>query len=512
MKKVSEDSDILENKKGSKDCLPGKIHFDDDDELDGGKTHTFRERRLTYTKNSLLETINVADLQNLETSSQEDDDGDGDGDHRGEEDKAEDADDRKIQAEVILSSPSIETTITASLSSTGTAASAAATLAGQLESRIQHASAPPIPTECSKRKAHFLYVHRNKDNNEQDADPENLPLSPSESESESKKHKQSNPSPNKREEGNLPFPQNIVGTYSCHGVEPVYDDDNLNTNTPSCIAKINQDRGGVAFPYANCNRTAVFAVYDGHGEGGEFVAQFALHEIPRRLEKHEEFLKGNIERAFKDVFISVDKDLNFESGINPLYSGCTACVALLKNNILHLSNAGDSRAVMAYRTTENNNTTYQALDLTVDQNPDSPGEQERIEGLGGFVSPPPEEGLSARVWLDCNYSQIGLAMSRSIGDHAVKKIGVIAEPEISIHELRDEDDFMIIATDGVWEFVSSQQAVDIVAKDLENGLGSSVACQHLIEAAAAMWHENEGDYRDDITALVVKVKELWKNE
>jgi serine/threonine protein phosphatase PrpC len=68
---------------------------------------------------------------------------------------------------------------------------------------------------------------------------------------------------------------------------------------------------------------------------------------------------------------------------------------------------------------------------------------------------------------------------------------------------------MIIATDGVWEFLSSQDAVDIVAKGLQNGDGSSMACQHLIEAAAAKWHEREGDYRDDITALVIQMKELW---
>lgn len=44
----------------------------------------------------------------------------------------------------------------------------------------------------------------------------------------------------------------------------------------------------------------------------------------------------------------------------------------------------------------------------------------RITKAGGFVSPPPEPGLSARVWLDAEFTQVGLAMARSIGDHAVK--------------------------------------------------------------------------------------------
>ena len=131
--------------------------------------------------------------------------------------------------------------------------------------------------------------------------------------------------------------------------------------------------------------------------------------------------------------------------------------------------------------------------------------------MGGFVSPPPEEGLSARVWLDSQFRQFGLAISRSIGDHAVKSVGVIACPVVTQYEITPDDDLIIIATDGVWEFLSSQQAVDLVAQELENGKGSSEACQCLIEAAAAMWHEHEGDYRDDITALVVRVKELWSN-
>jgi hypothetical protein len=82
------------------------------------------------------------------------------------------------------------------------------------------------------------------------------------------------------DERTLPFPRDIVGTFSCHGVEPIYEDDYVveedgkwvvdNTNTspvdpdePTTAAKINQDRGGVAFPYGNCPRTALFAVYDG---------------------------------------------------------------------------------------------------------------------------------------------------------------------------------------------------------------------------------------------------------
>ncbi len=97
-------------------------------------------------------------------------------------------------------------------------------------------------------------------------------------------------------------------------------------------------------------------------------------------------------------------------------------------------------------------------------------------------------------------------MARSIGDYAVKSVGVIAEPVVSFHDLHENDTFLILATDGVWEFISSAEAVNIVAKHLHKG--ATKACQILIETAAAKWHDEEGDYRDDITALVVRLQHL----
>ncbi|GAX13465.1 hypothetical protein FisN_36Lh019 [Fistulifera solaris] len=355
------------------------------------------------------------------------------------------------------------------------------------------------------------------------------------------------------EEHKLPFPLEIVGTYSCHGVEPIYGDDEEDEDEeeawpppqsgkpaafagthqrydssssdtedaeanesaarkrpeerPTMVAKINQDRGGVAYPYGNNRRIALFAVYDGHGQGGEFVSQFALHEVQRRLEKHPDF-GTNDGKALTDVFLAVDEALKDEPLIEPWYSGTTACVALLTKNILTLANAGDSRAVMARKTAEGSS--WDAVDLTIDQNPDLPEEMERITAQGGYVSPAPAPGLSARVWLDPHYTQIGLAMARSIGDHAVSEVGVIAEPVISTYEINAQDDFMILASDGVWEFITSADAVRIVGENLDRG--ATKACQALIEAAAAKWHEEEGEYRDDITAIVVKIKSLWEKD
>ena len=310
----------------------------------------------------------------------------------------------------------------------------------------------------------------------------------------------------------LPFALDVVGTWSCHGVEPVYEEWSENATTdeeevdpPALMAaKINQDRGGIICPYGNHPQTALFAVYDGHGFGGELVSQFCLHEIPRRLEQHAEFTT-NLPQALHETFVEVDRALQKETIIEHRYSGTTACVALLRTHQLTLAHVGDSRAVLARRMSP---TTLAALALTHDHNPDAPTEHARIVGAGGFVSLPPGPGLSARVWLDEAHTQIGLAMSRSLGDHAVSEVGVIAEPEVSNHKVTKDDEFLVLASDGVWEFLSSDDVVQLVAKHLDKG--ATAACQVLIETAAEKWHEEEGEYRDDITAIVVRLQELWK--
>lgn len=123
------------------------------------------------------------------------------------------------------------------------------------------------------------------------------------------------------------------------------------------------------------------------------MSQYSLHEIQRLLEKHPDFNR-NIENAFKETFLRVNSSLKDEQLIEPLYAGTTACVALLRDKELVLSNAGDSRAVLARKMDGSGADSWHVIDLTEDQNPDLPAERERIERMGGYVSPPPEPGMS----------------------------------------------------------------------------------------------------------------------
>lgn len=118
---------------------------------------------------------------------------------------------------------------------------------------------------------------------------------------------------------------------------------------------------------------------------------------------------------------------------------------LLHVNEALVANVGDSRVVKATRsidghTNSDGSKKLIAVDWSKDQNASDEKERQRVIQSGGYITMPHEKGLPARIWLDKNCSQIGLAMSRSIGDHALKDVGVISEPEVKAFEINENDE------------------------------------------------------------------------
>ncbi len=306
----------------------------------------------------------------------------------------------------------------------------------------------------------------------------------------------------------LPFAPEVVGTYSCHGVEP-------GIRAGETSAKINQDRGCVCYPFGPDTEggdvMALFCVFDGHGANGDKVSHYAMNNVQYKLEQHPDLMTDPA-KALKDTYLAVDDELHKDPSVDAELSGTTAVVCLCKWNpanarvaTLYVANAGDSRAIIA-------NQKGTSTDLSEDQKPDTPDEMRRIKKKGGHVSPPEEEwGGPARVWLDASMTLPGLAMARSIGDHLVKPIGVIAEPAVKTMEINlDTTKFLVMASDGVWEFIESQQVANLVNPFID--ASATEACTKLIETAAAKWRAEEGDYRDDITAVCVRFKDLFSSD
>jgi len=92
-------------------------------------------------------------------------------------------------------------------------------------------------------------------------------------------------------------------------------------------------------------------------------------------------------------------------------------------------------------------------------------------------------------------------MSRSLGDHHMGRELLINTPTMTERQTDAKDECLILASDGVWEFITSQRAIEIV--QAASGDGATAACKALINAAQKEWAANEEDYRDDITAIVV---------
>jgi serine/threonine protein phosphatase PrpC len=182
-----------------------------------------------------------------------------------------------------------------------------------------------------------------------------------------------------------------------------------------------------------------------------------------------------------------------DSLIDCYVSGTTLTAILAVGTRAWSINVGDSRCVGAVKT----GAMYKAVDLTRDQNPDRPDEQVRILEHGGRVF-----GWGVpRVWL-AEADMPGLAMSRSFGDLAAESVGVFSTPEVQEFQLDSEMAFVIVASDGVWEFISSDEAVEIVSQFHAMGNSSQEACNELIAESSRRWNEEE-DMVDDITAVVV---------
>lgn len=151
----------------------------------------------------------------------------------------------------------------------------------------------------------------------------------------------------------------------------------------------------------------------------------------------------------------------------------------------------------------------QAFDLSSDQTPFRMDEKARVEACGARVCSD-EERESQRpqnpdLWTvedppRCYLPEFdfpGTAFTRSLGDQVAKRIGVNPMPECLEYEVQPQDRFLILASDGVWEFMSSQEAVDVI-KDCRD---PKEAATELIMAAWDIWII-EDTRIDDITCVV----------
>jgi len=214
--------------------------------------------------------------------------------------------------------------------------------------------------------------------------------------------------------------------------------------------------------------------------------------------------------------------------------------------MLTVCNVGDSRVVLGHRVSpdvtleeskeeekeeigeeESKHERYDgarllAIPLSRDHTPYRKDERERVKKCGGQVMSVDQmegtedmhenwgdfvlgdvvdvHGDPPRVWVE-GKDYPGCAFTRSLGDYLAEDIGVTADPEMLTTRLTTNDKVLVIASDGIFEFVANQEVIDVCSRS-DNPLA---ACQSLVEAAYDQWliHENR---TDDITVIVCFLK------
>uniref|UniRef100_A0A804P1Z9 protein-serine/threonine phosphatase n=1 Tax=Zea mays TaxID=4577 RepID=A0A804P1Z9_MAIZE len=183
--------------------------------------------------------------------------------------------------------------------------------------------------------------------------------------------------------------------------------------------------------------------------------------------------------SFLKAFHVMDRDLKLHKNIDCFFSGTTAVAVIKQGHNLIIGNLGDSRAVLG---TRDENNQLVAVQLTVDLKPDIPSESQRIRQRRGRIFALPEEPEVARVWLP-RYNSPGLAMARAFGDFCLKDHGVISVPDVSYHHITEKDEFVVLATDGVWDVLSNDEVVNTVSRVTSR----ASAARFLVESAHRAW-------------------------
>jgi serine/threonine protein phosphatase PrpC len=238
--------------------------------------------------------------------------------------------------------------------------------------------------------------------------------------------------------------------------------------------KVNQDSCAVDTNINAMPPVCYFGVNDGHGQNGHLVSEFLKEHLPGNsddvaplslLATLKQYLKAGktAKTSLLSSFELVNKKLH-ESSIDIKLSGSTS-VDILINTLdksIVCANVGDSRAILASYAKEGNQ--WKSMPLSHDHKPSVSSEAQRILKNGGCVrSYKDADGHDVgplRVWLS-DTEMPGLGMSRSFGDKVASTVGVTWVPEILEKKIEPEDKFIVLGSDGIWEFINNKEVVSV---------------------------------------------------
>jgi len=275
------------------------------------------------------------------------------------------------------------------------------------------------------------------------------------------------------------------------------------------FTKVNQDSFLVLQSEYNLKDFNIFCVMDGHGNNGHLVSRYLMKYINLFFKNNKKMnasnqnedsiyqrLKKSDYHILRRLFRHAERDLHKKTKIDANFSGTTCVMVAQIGDRFICANIGDSRAIMI-------KTGNEIVPLSIDQKPDDPEESKRIVQNGGEISQYEENGEKSgpyRIWKKGEVYP-GIAMSRSVGDFIATSLGVVPEAKFIEEKIDQDCKFIVVASDGIWEFLDNKRVGEIVMPYYKND-DPDGACKALIKEATEWWNK-EDIVVDDITVVVV---------
>ena len=269
---------------------------------------------------------------------------------------------------------------------------------------------------------------------------------------------------------------------------------------PLCTSKENQDSLVVVRPLPEPNSDlSLFGVFDGHGRMGHKVSSYVAEQVVVHFKDALLDKTLSVASALKRACSRSTRALFEQKSLDITMTGTTATIVAVHDGLLTTANIGDSRIVVGTR----RDGLIVPLALTDDHLPEVTRERKRIEAAGGRVDCWTPCGIDTgppRVWLKEKRIP-GLSVSRAVGDSILEGI-LSPQPDLCVHRLVEEDRFVVVASDGVWNVMTNEEVVQFVhAQGVRH---VQVIAEDLVRMAAERWFKEEEGV-DDISVIIIKL-------
>eukprot|EP00948_MAST-09A_sp_MAST-9A-sp1_P000944 g944.t1 len=257
-------------------------------------------------------------------------------------------------------------------------------------------------------------------------------------------------------------------------------------------------------------RNVLCCITQGHGNHGHSIGKRVVNQLPLIFE-NDGFNEGltDVESLIRNAFLKMEGLLY--NTMEAYISGATASLVVVKGKDLYIGNVGMLDVVLAERQPDKS---VKARIVTESHRPDKPEEKERIEKSGGKVGQWHLANVEnvgevcvwklgeARSFDERSNDEVGVSVSRSLGDFRAKEFGVIPEPFVQKIELNANHLFCIVGSRGLWGAINAQEAVDLAS----NYTDAQKAAEALTHMAEDRW---ESQFRaENASAFLIRLSDV----